>query len=71
MFIVLGVEPDYLIYSVSQHWTPDLNRAEMLPVILFFRGGPGGVAASLQRPPLARGFRRSAPKAKNRYKISL
>ena len=44
---MLGVEPDYLLYFVSQRWTPILNGAATPPVIKRCLGGPGGAVESL------------------------
>ena len=45
---MLGVEPDYLLYFVSQRWTPVNNGVAMPPVIKRCLGGPGGAAAKLK-----------------------
>ena len=68
---MLGVEPDYLLYFVSQHWTPILNGAATPLVILHCLGGPWGGGCDFMEPPLVGGFEGSAPKAKNMCKIAL
>ena len=68
---LLGVEPDYLVYFVSQFWTLFLNGAATLPVIKHCLGDPRRAVATLWSPPLAGGFWGSAPKAKNICKIAL
>jgi len=52
---LLGVDPDYLLYSkVSLHWTPIRNGAATLPVFACRQGGLGGDDDSLE-PPAGRG----------------
>ena len=65
------MEPDYLLYFVSQRWTPVLNRAATPPIIKRYLRGPEGAAVTLWSPPLAWGFVGSTPEAKNKCKIAL
>ena len=69
---LLGVEPDYLLYSkVSPNWTPVQNGTATPPVKYFLQGASRGVTVTFREPPLAGGFGGSAPEAKNKRKIAL
>jgi len=68
---VLGVEPDYPLYSkVLSYWTQVRNVAATLPVIFTLQGGSRGGGCDLWEPPWW-GIGGSTLKAKNRCKISL
>ena len=47
----MGVEPDYLLYFLSQRWTPILNEVATPTVIERYLGGPRGEVATLWSPP--------------------
>jgi len=69
--LVLGVEPDYLLYSkVPPHWTPVQNGGGNAARKIFAsRGGLGGAAATFGSPPWRGVSGAAPPKLKTAVKL--
>jgi len=67
---LLGVEPDYLLYSeVSLHWTPVRNVVATPPIIFVLQGGSRGVGCDLWKPRAGGGSGATPPKLKIDVKL--
>ena len=67
---MLGVEPDYLLYSeVPPHWTPVQNGGGIATRKIFAAGGSRGAAATFGSPPLAGVSGEAPPKLKTTVKL--
>ena len=64
------MEPDYLVYFVSQYWTPLPSKgAETPPIIIRCRGGSRGAIALFKAPPWQGFWGAAPPKLKTDVKL--